>query len=337
MEPISLAVVGAGTAFWNLHLPVLKRRNDVRITAVISRTIESGEASASRLVDDGQPAPAVALLDEQLPEVDAALVAVPIAHTGRITSRLLEAGRHVFAEKPIAENIDEAESLLDASKHHERVLVVGENFRLQPAYNRMDELAKSGLIGDPRLYFLNDLHFTPDDGTYAKTKWRQAGEHAGGYLIDGGSHTVAGLREMTGRRQVKRVHAVATSTQDYLSQQPDTLLVNLEFEDGLVGHMALGYGVHDHESRHPKIYGTAGTLCLTSKDILLINGDGTSVVEKRVTTSGFAEQWDAFIAAVVSGDRSFTDELSRQSVEDLRILDAALRSARTGQAVELHP
>lgn len=334
MKPISLAVVGAGTAFWDLHFPVLAGRSDVAITHVVSRTPEAGADASDRIESHGLARPTPCLLGDGVVDVDAVLVTVPIAHTSREARRWIEAGIHVFAEKPISEAVAAGEELMALASAKGVALLAGENFRLQPDFARLRELAESGVVGVPKVYFLNDLHFTSIEGVYARTAWRQSGEHSGGYLIDGGTHIVAGMREMTGRKVVS-VHALATATQDYLSQQDDTLLINLQFEGGLVGHLTLGYGLYDHEARHPKILGTEATLCLARDGILLIDGDGPRVLEERSGESGFSAEWEVFIEAVASGDTTNVARLTAESIEDLRVLEAALQSAASGDVVKL--
>lgn len=343
-RPLRLGVVGPGIAFQQLHLPELRaRRDELELSWLSGTSLDRTGRAADAVSAAGFDRPAIgtdaaALLSEQ--PVDAVLVAVPIARTAAVVRRVLDAGAHVLAEKPLAEYVDQARALVESAAAGGQVLLVGENFRYQRRFTAVRQLIAAGAIGEPKLFFLNDLHFTPADATYAKTSWRRAGAHRGGYLLDGGSHVVAGMRCMVGRK-VEAVHAVATAVHPGpLGSQPDALLVNLTFEGGLVGHLAMGNATVETGSRVPRVYGTGGTLALTGKGIELWSAGGNEdrvleQVDKRDT--GFDVEWRLFLAAL-HGDPDARSEAhvdAMEAVEDLRVLEAALDSARSGQVERL--
>lgn len=338
---ISVGVIGPGIAFQQLHLPQIGPRDNVTIKWLAGRDLERTQAASAAVAERGLDLPRVgtdyrALLADD--PVDAVLVTVPIPDTEGTVAAVLDHDVHVFAEKPIALNPGGARKLLDRALSAGRVLLAGENFRYQKRFHEFRRLVESGVVGSPKLYFLNDLHFTPADGLYAKTSWRQQGDHSGGYIMDGGTHIIAGLRTMVGS-PVVAVHAVGTAVHpEYLSGQWDTLLINIRFANGLIGHAALGYGVHDKESRTPKVYGTEGTLALTGSGIDLWTAEGaTTLAGTDRKDAGFAAEWDLFLAAV-AGDqtaRKTARDDTVESINDLSVLEAALTSARTGQAVNL--
>ncbi len=336
-RPLRLGVVGAGRAVRELHVPALRHlRRQVRVVGVASRTVEGAEALCRELARQGLggavAAPTVQhLLDDQ--RVDAVLVAPPIALTAGITERALRAGKHVLAEKPLAESVERAVELWRLAREHDVVLAVGENFRFQPDYRRVRDLVDSGRIGTPYLYFLNDLHFTSPDSAHAAAPWRRSGAHRGGYLVDGGVHIVAGMRSLV-NRAVTHVHGLSAAVHpEYLSGQPDTLLLNLRFSQGLIGHLALGYGAFDVESRHPKIYGDRGTLVLMPEAIELWQEPGRQQVAPRSHDQGFDAEWAAFLAAV-RGEAEW-EPLVRDAVVDLAVVLAGVLSARRGDVVAL--
>jgi predicted dehydrogenase len=140
-------------------------------------------------------------------------------------------------------------------------------------------------------------------------------------------------------RDVDLIHALSAAVHpEYLSKQADTLLINIRFSDGLVGHLALGYGVHDRESRTPKVYGTSGTLALTRAGIeRWSDGEPELLADIDKRDDGFAAEWELFSRAI-SGDVA-AKELVRadalESVFDLAILEAALTSAQRGAPVQI--
>lgn len=334
----SIAFIGGGLAVRDLHVPALKEIGLIKsVVGVATSSSEGSDEAAAWLREQGATSCSPLSVDQILndPTIDVVLVAVPIALTEGIARRVVEVGKAALVEKPIATSADRALALLNLAHMQNAPLLAGENFRFKPEYSRMNRLAIEGLVGAVKLVFWNDLHFTSSQSKYAKTGWRVDGAHDGGYLIDGGTHIVAGLRQIVGQR-VLAVHGLAAQSQGYLSGQADTLLLNLSFEDGSVGHLALGYGVFDPESRHPKIYGESGTLALLDDGIYLINEAGKSLIEPRSSVAGFADEWQLLLASLDSEQaRSEVFRLTFESILDLQLIESGLASSKTGQIVEL--
>ena len=192
------------------------------------------------------------------------------------------------------------------------------------------------MIGDPKIYHLNDLHFTNPNGKYAQTLWRQKGDHHGGYLLDGGAHIVAGMRAMVGSK-VKSIHALTASLNpELLGRQADTMFINLLFENGMIGQMALGYATMDKDARRPKIYGEKGTVVMFGDRFEIWPTDAEKPVEVIQIDSldeGIAAEFDDFYYAITE-DRGLRSK-PEEALIDLRIIEAGLESAATGAVINL--
>lgn len=121
MSELRFAVVGAGH-MGSHHAAKIRARSasGLRLIGVADPALERASVAAG---DSG----AVVTPDfaELLPEVDAVVVAVPtVSHYG-IVSRCLEADCHVLVEKPIAAELDQAETMIRTAKDKGRVLHVG--------------------------------------------------------------------------------------------------------------------------------------------------------------------------------------------------------------------
>ena len=85
-----------------------------------------------------------ALADEKITNV---VVATPVASHFAIARKALEAGRHVYVEKPLASNSVEAEELCRIAKACDRHLMVGHLMLFSPRVDKMREVVRSGEIG----------------------------------------------------------------------------------------------------------------------------------------------------------------------------------------------
>ncbi len=60
--------------------------------------------------------------------IDAVAIATPVGSHFRLAAPALEAGKHVFVEKPLAATVDEAQELVSLARRQDRVLMVGHVF-----------------------------------------------------------------------------------------------------------------------------------------------------------------------------------------------------------------
>ncbi len=80
-------------------------------------------------------------------ELDAVVIATPVRFHFAMAKAALEAGKHVFIEKPIARTGAEAQELVEIAQKQGLVLMVGHTFLFSPAVRRMKEIIEAGDIG----------------------------------------------------------------------------------------------------------------------------------------------------------------------------------------------
>lgn len=337
MNKVRLGVIGTGLVFRYNHMPILSQlRDKFQIVALCNQHPEKAKSIASEFNLD------VDIYENYLDllhrtDIDAVLVAVPIRVLSTISLEAIARKKHVFQEKPISDSVKEGGQLITAAKTQKVVLMIGENFRYKPEFRQVFSLVQKGLIGDPKLYRLNDLHYTYPGGQWSQTQWRQKGEHQGGYLIDGGTHIIAGMREMV-RRKILGIHGLTTSFYpELLSKQDDTLLLQLVFENGVIGQLALGYGTIDPDARKPKMYGNRGTLVLNSpkKVIEFWPIDKSAQVQSYPieTANDFLAEWLEFYNAIVNGKSPYSTP--EDALIDLMIIEAGRKSSTGGSFIKL--
>jgi predicted dehydrogenase len=143
---INVAVVGAGFmgAAHTANYAALGDRVGVRW--ICSRSAERAEEVAGTV-----DARVTLDLDEVLndPEVDAVDVCVPTPLHREVTERALEAGKHVFLEKPIALTLEDADAIVDAAARSDQTLMVGLVLRFWPEYVELARLLAAGELGRP--------------------------------------------------------------------------------------------------------------------------------------------------------------------------------------------
>jgi predicted dehydrogenase len=81
-------------------------------------------------------------------ELDAVIIATPVRFHYEMAKACLEAGKHVFIEKPMARTVAEAEELVALADRQGLTLMVGHTFLFSPAVRRMKQIVEAGDIGE---------------------------------------------------------------------------------------------------------------------------------------------------------------------------------------------
>ena len=127
-----VALVGAGNLARWAHMPALKGIPDVSLRAVLSTNGARGKNYAMRFGADYCTSEYEEILADK--DVDVVLIMSRNQHHAEQTRAALEAGKHVFVEKPMAISVDECRTLVRAVEDTGRALTVGFNRRFAPFY-----------------------------------------------------------------------------------------------------------------------------------------------------------------------------------------------------------
>ncbi len=270
------------------------------------------------------------------PEIHAIYNPLPNSLHAEWSIRAAEAGKHVLCEKPLAVTVREAEAMFDAARRHGVRLVEAFPYRSQPQTLKLKELLDENAIGPVRLVRAS-FGFTITD----PANIRFDPVLGGGALYDGGVYPVNLLRMIAGTLPA-RVHAIARWTDLGVDR---TLVASLEFPDGLLAQISCGFDTAVH--RHALIAGENGVIETTFANHFSPDRPATLSIKRGVAwdaptdtietppTNGFLAEADAFADFIRDGSWNGTTEA--ESIDTLRILEAILESARTGQTIRLNP
>lgn len=190
---VRFGVIGAGRgAAASLIAPVGKTAH-VQVDAVASRSLDKARAFAAA---NGLPR-AYGSYDELLrdPEINAVYVVIPTGLHAEWIRRALEAGKHVFCEKPLAPTAAIASGLFALAKERGRVLMDAMAMHHLHKVQRQRELVRSGELGPlvrvESWFRVPNLKMAPGD-------FRLSFELGGGAGLDLGCYAVSCVRYLTG-------------------------------------------------------------------------------------------------------------------------------------------
>jgi predicted dehydrogenase len=148
-DTVSVGVVGLG--YWGPNLA----RNFAAIPGCeLAWLCDADAASRERVSRMFPGARLTADLDDLLtdPELDAIVLGTPVPTHAELAVRAVQAGKHCFVEKPLAQSAADAERAVDAAQRAGRMLMVGHLLEYHPGVRKLKELTASGELGEEIYY-----------------------------------------------------------------------------------------------------------------------------------------------------------------------------------------
>jgi len=136
-----------------------------------------------------------ALLDRQ--DVDAIAVMSPDYTHEQYVCDAFDAGKHVFAEKPMAITTEGCDRMLRAWVHSGKRFMVGFNMRYMNIFRVMKDAIDSGAIGDVKVVWVR--HFVSYGGEGFYHDWHGASRYSTGLLLQKASHDIDLVHWITGQ------------------------------------------------------------------------------------------------------------------------------------------
>jgi predicted dehydrogenase len=159
------------------------------------------------------------------PEVELVLIATPTKTHYPLAKRALEAGKHVFVEKPIASTLAEAEELVALAKEKGKMLFVDHTFIFAPAVGKIHDLVTRGSLGD-LLYF---------DSVRINLGLIQ---HDANVLYDLAIHDLSILSVFKDLADISTVCAIGNK---HFGTQEEDAHLHLTFKDGFHAHVHVSW------------------------------------------------------------------------------------------------
>lgn len=151
-RPINIAQVGIG--YWGKNL----LRNFAGLPNVNVVAACDQQADVVNRVADQYPGISTTSRFQDLlnnDTVEAIVVATETPHHFEMAQAALQAGKHVFVEKPMAQTVEEAERLVELAEANDRRLMVGHLLLYHPAFRYVEALIQRGALGD--VYYLYSM------------------------------------------------------------------------------------------------------------------------------------------------------------------------------------
>lgn len=269
-------------------------------------------------------------------QLDAVIVATPHHLLGECSLAVIEAGVHVFVEKPMALSAAEASRVVGAARAADVRLMVGYCMRFAAVRRRMKDLVERGAIGD-----LVTVVGGKGGGPLPVERWPWMGDvgRGGGQMMYLGSHLIDQVLWVANSR-VKRVYAEMTLRRGDLTDETTTLIIG--FENGVRAELLVSQGMWASFD-YVEVMGSGGyiraewspanRLQVRSSAMQAYEHPTTILVCNEPEKGMYVEELHEFASAIRENrDPAVTGE---DGFEVLRVIGAAFESARTEQVVTL--
>ena len=235
----SLSIAVAGLGYWGPNLA----RNFAAIPGCeLTWCCDASEKARARVAPQFPSARFTDDLDDVLADrsVDAVALATPVAQHAEHAVRVLEAGKHCFVEKPLAQSVSDAERVVAAAAEYRRVLMVGHLLEYHPGVRRLKELVESGELGE-RIYYIY--------GNRLNLGKLRADENA---LWSLGAHDVSVVMYLAEEEPWEAVAHGECYVQEGVE---DVVFCFLRFPSGLTAHLHLSW-LDPHKERRFTVVGS---------------------------------------------------------------------------------
>ncbi len=272
MSTIRVAVVGTGFG-QAIHIPGLQHHSRTEVIAVYNRDL--GKAKA--IADSHQISYAFNSLEKllSLPELDAVSLSTPPFLHYEMGKQILEAGKHLLLEKPMAMSAQETKELYHLANKKGLVVTTDFEFRYVPAWQLLSEHLQQGYVGQIRLIKIDWL-VASRANPERSWNWYSRRDQGGGVLGAIGSHSFDYIHWLFS--PVKRLSAQIICAikerpdpKDNNQLKPvdadDTCLLMLELADGTPCQLSLSSVTYNGRGHWVEVYGDRGTLILGSDNL----------------------------------------------------------------------
>jgi predicted dehydrogenase len=250
-----LVVIGCGDVAFRRYLPALASMADrVEILALVDQRAEARDRAVSAVASWSPSARGFERLDEALSSgsPDAAVNLTPAPAHAPVSAACLDAGLHVYSEKPIAGTLADADALVDSAARRDLLLLCAPGVAATRRFEWLAGIVESGRLG--RLTLAVAHHADTGPATWREYTGDPTVFYAEGVgpVFDHGVYRLHGMTHLLG--PVRRVQAMGTISaltrlvragplagRTIPVTTADHVLMNLEFANGALGQLLTSF------------------------------------------------------------------------------------------------
>tara|TARA_B100000902_G_C27322441_1_gene925648 strand:- start:7209 stop:8195 length:987 start_codon:yes stop_codon:yes gene_type:complete len=172
------------------------------------------------------------------PDIDGVVLAVPAPHHASMALEVMNSGKHVYVEKPLAMDKVEAEAMIESAKENNVHLMVGHLLQYHPVFIAVRSLVDSGELGSLRYIYSNRL-------SLGKVRSEED------VIWSFAPHDISMILSLTGQDP----EVVRTESSSILQNDiADTAIIHMEFKSALKAHVSVSW-LHPYKEQKLVVIG----------------------------------------------------------------------------------
>lgn len=269
---LNVGIIGTGFG-QKIHLPAIQEHPETQAIALWNQDLTKAQGIAQQ---HDIPHVSERLTDLlALPALDAVMISTPPFLHYEMAKAALNAGKHIFLEKPVTLNLSEAQELYHLAQQKGLIAIADFEFRFVPVWQHLAQILESGAIGRKRLVKIDWLVPGRADPQRA-WNWYARHDQGGGILGAVGSHVFDYVHWLFGDVQRLCAHlscaiAERPDPKDGGKLKPvdaaDVAVLMLELKDGTPVQISLSSATYAGRGHWLEVYGDEGTLVLGSNNL----------------------------------------------------------------------
>lgn len=325
MTKLKIGIIGAGY-IGGVHAGILGSDERVTVAAVYDvdqqRAQTLARAHEARVTSDSS---------ELIERCDAVYVTTPNTQHVALALTAIDAGKHVFCEKPLATTSADAEAVFNKAKQLRSVFQVGHNRRFAPVYATLKQLLAESHVP-------HSAHVKMNRGELLNPVWTGDPTVTGGFLYETPIHMFDLMRFLFG--EVESLHALG-SKHEY--REVDDFSVLLKFASGM--HATLATAA-DASWLFPfervEVFCHHATLVTREMETLVcstnLEGHFTEQSMQQLARDekwGYVQEDRAFVDSIVNGTPPLVTALD--GLMSVELVNAVYESIRTETTIRIRP
>ncbi len=297
---VGVSIIGSGSHATNELIPLLSRIKNVELRGINSATGVRAKALGKKYKFNfctSEP-------DSILTDKDSDCVYILTRHDthAELTVSALDAGKHVFIEKPLALSESELKSVNDAQQRSGRILLVGFNRRYAPMAIKMRSFF--GSRAQPL-----SIHYRSNVGFRPENHWLHDPQQGGGVILGEACHFIDFCYWFVNATIID-IDISALNGNDTGLINEDNVHITLKFSDGSIATINyLSNGSTSYSRERVEVHCDNKSASLTDfKKLTLANGERVKRYSNWVSSDfGHSAQTKAFLEAVQKNDPTLID------------------------------
>lgn len=328
---VRYAVVGLGNIAQVAVLPAFKNAPNSELFALVS-----GDSQKLRKLGKDYSIQHLYTYEDYsraLSNVDAVYIALPNHLHREYAIRAAAAGVHVLCEKPMAPTVEDCQAMIETAHRNHAKLMIAYRLHLEASNLEAIRLAKSGKLGDLRIFTSEFSQQITDDNV----RVNEFVGHGGGPVYDMGVYCINAARYLFGAEPIEVFATSANSESKRFQHVEEMTSVVMRFPHERLANFTCSFGA-TAVSRFTLI-GTKGVLRAAPAYSYATGIKQQVTIGKKTVTKTFPKRDQLAAELIYFSDCILKDKKPEPSglegLADVRIVEAIYESARTKKAIRL--